>query len=76
MKATVDEVRAIIERADTMADIDALENGTPLTDQGIDSLDMANIFLLIEEEYGVKISDADSQSLNSVDAIVAYLGAK
>lgn len=76
MHVTVDEIRAIIEKADTMVEMEQLKNDEPLSEQDIDSLDMANIFLLVEEEYGVKINDEDSRELKSVDAIVEYLGNK
>lgn len=76
MNVTVEEIRSILEKADTMADMDTLENDVPLTDQEVDSLDMANIYLLLEEHYGVKIPDTDLGKLNSIDAIVTYLLAK
>ena len=76
MTVTVDEIREIIEKADTMADMESLENDVSLSDQDVDSLDMANIFLLIEEKYGVKIPDTDTGKMTSVDEIVAYLSDK
>ena len=76
MTVTADEIREIIEKADTMADMESLENDVSLSDQDVDSLDMANIFLLIEEKYGVKIPDTDTGKMTSVDEIVAYLSDK
>ena len=76
MTVTADEIREIIEKADTMADMESLENDVSLSDQDVDSLDMANIFLLIEEKYGVKIPDTDTGKMTSVDEIVAYLSEK
>ncbi len=73
MTVTVQEIRNIIEEAETMADIDALENNVPLTEQDVDSLDMANILLLIEEKYEIKIPDTDTNQMQSVDEIVNYL---
>lgn len=76
MTVTVDEIRNILEKADTMADMDTLENDVPLTEQDVDSLDMANIYLLLEEQYGIKIPNTDLGKLKSIDDIVSYLSEK
>ena len=76
MTVTVEEIRNILEKADTMADMDTLENDVLLTDQDVDSLDMANILLLLEEAYSIKIPDKDLNQLQSVDGIVSYLSSK
>ena len=76
MAVTVEEIRSIIEEADTMADMDTLTNDIPLTEQEVDSLDMANIYLLTEEKLGVKILDKDIGKLKSVNDIVEYLNNK
>lgn len=76
MKITTQDIRNIIEEADTMADMDELLNDIPLTEQNVDSLDMANILLLLEEAYDIKIPDEDLEQLQSVDGIVEYLNKK
>lgn len=73
MKVTVEEIRNIIEEAESMADLDTLKNDIPLTEQEVDSLDMANILLLLEEKFDVKIPDKDTNQLQSVDDIVTYI---
>ena len=76
MNVTTEEIRNIIEKAETMADMDALRNNLPLTEQDIDSLDMANILLLLEEKFEIKIPNEDTNQLQSVDDIVSYLSKK
>ncbi|MGB5965069.1 MAG: phosphopantetheine-binding protein [Sulfurimonadaceae bacterium] len=76
MTVTVEEIRSIIEEADTMADMDTLVNDMPLTEQDVDSLDMANILLLLEEKFEIKIPDEDMNQVQSIDAIVSYLSEK
>ena len=76
MAVTTEEIRSIVEDAETMADMDTLTNDAPLTEQEVDSLDMANIYLLTEEKLGVKISDKDIAGLKSIDDIVTYLNNK
>lgn len=41
--------------------------------QGIDSLDMMNLFLLIEEKYNIKIPDKEISKLNTIRKIVDYI---
>lgn len=73
MIVTVEEIRAIVEQAETMAEMETLKNDIPLTEQEVDSLDMANILLLIEEKYDIKIPDKDMKLIQSIDNIVQYL---
>ena len=73
MTVTIEEIRELIEGAETMADMNTLVNDVALTEQDVDSLDMANILLLLEEKYSVKIPDKDLSQLQSVDGIVQYL---
>ena len=76
MNVTISEIRDIIEEAETMADMDLLTNDVALTEQEVDSLDMANILLLIEEKYDIKIPNTDMSKIQSVDTIVSYLNNK
>jgi len=76
MTVTTEEIKSIIEEADTMAEIDTLRNNLPLTEQEVDSLDMANILLMLEEKFDVKIPDEDMSQVQSVDDIVKYLSSK
>ena len=76
MKVTVEEVRSVVEEAETMAEMDELKNDLPLTQQEVDSLDMANILLLLEEKFEVKIPDEDMSKVQSIDDIVKYLSEK
>jgi len=73
MDVKIEEIRDLIEAAESMADMDTLKNDVPLTEQGVDSLDMANILLLLEEKYELKIPDKDTKLLQTIDEIVTYL---
>ena len=73
MTVSVEDIRDIVERAETMAEMDTLKNDIPLTDQEVDSLDMTNILLLVEEKYDIKIPDKDMNQIQSIDNIVKYL---
>ncbi|HID02437.1 MAG TPA: acyl carrier protein, partial [Desulfobacterales bacterium] len=47
-----------------------------LEEQGIDSLDMANVYLLCEEEFGIKIPDEDIDKVKTIDNLVEYINNK
>ena len=74
---TQSEVIAII--LDNVAGIEINEEGGDTArsfgDLGIDSLDIAGIFLGIQEKLGVQVPDDEIDNLNTVVKIVAYLDA-
>ena len=50
--------------------------GTPLKELGVDSLDVASIFLEIHERLGVRVPDQQIDGLDTVRRIAAYLEEK
>jgi len=60
-------------KTDAIDDPGKIRADVVLRKQGIDSLDMFNLFLLIEETFGVTIPDDDMDQLDTLDAIVAYV---
>ena len=75
MTVTIEDIINIIDASDAMTDISSLINDMPLAEQDVDSLDMANIYLLIEEKYNIKIPDTDLDKLQSINDICIYLNA-
>lgn len=73
MNVSVDDILLILKKVGVSIDVSKLKSNTSLRDSGIDSLDMANIFLEIEEKYSVNIPDNDLDSIDSIDDIVKYL---
>ena len=45
-------------------------------DLGADSLDVVELLMALEEEFGVSISDEDATKIKSVNDIVAYIESK
>lgn len=76
MKATVENVKEVIADAEVLGDVNEMKNDIPLSEQGIDSLDVVNVYLLIEEKFDVKIPDEDLTKVQSIDAIVEYINNK
>lgn len=76
MKATIENIKEIIEKADVLGDVSQMRSDVLLSEQGIDSLDVVNVYLLIEEEFDVKIPDEDLNKVQTIDAIVEYVNEK
>ncbi len=68
-----DKLGEIIKEAGSRADTETLKKDIPLSEQGVDSLDMANILLNIEESFNLKIPDEDVNKLNTITNIVHYI---
>ena len=73
---TENKVKEIILDTGSKASTDSLKNDVPLTDQGIDSLDMANILLSLEETYSINVPDEDLDKLQTINGIVEYISSK
>lgn len=73
MKVSSSEILDIIKEIGVLVDVQGIKDDKSLIDQGVDSLDMANLFLHIEEKFGIKISQEASMSLKSINDIIAFL---
>lgn len=76
MKATVENIKEVIAEADVLASVDEMLNDVPLREQGVDSLDVVNVYLLLEEKFDVKIPDEDLDKVLTIDSIVEYINNK
>ena len=76
MKATVENIKEVIAEAEVLGDANQMVNDVPLREQGIDSLDVVNVYLLLEEKFDIKIPDEDLEQVQTIDAIVEYINSK
>lgn len=53
----------------------AVNPQSTLQDLGADSLDMVDIIMKIEEEFGIEINDEDAESLHNVQDVINYVHA-
>ena len=76
MKTTVEKVREILS---LQLDIDK-ENITEKTniaeDLGADSLDVVELMMSIEEDFGITIDEGDVRSFQTVGDVAAYIDNK
>ncbi len=74
--ATINELKELMLNigvdGDIVAGVDPVE---PLSLQGVDSMDCPAFAMAVEERYGVKISDAESLRLKTLNDFVAYISA-
>ena len=69
------DIAKLGRKAGVQISLDELATHASLREAGLDSMDMMNLFLEIEDAYRLKIPDEDYALLDSVDAIVVYLDA-
>lgn len=73
---TIASVKDAFKKAKLNLDIDALATDVTLRDQGVDSLDVSNLFLHVEEDFNITISDEDIDTLDTIEKIVSYIDSK
>ncbi len=66
----------LIKDMGLLIDTEKLVSDKPLAEQGIDSLDMINIFFKLEENFKIKIPEEDIENLKTIDDIVEYVNLK
>ena len=76
MRVTMDEIVRILLEAVPPESPKQYAPDVALTEAGLDSLDVSNFLLMIEETYDIKIPDEDLDTLNTLDEIVAYVNGK
>lgn len=73
MKVVREDVIIAVRDANVVSDPEKIRDDVNLEDQGIDSLGVFSIILLLQEKYDIEIPDSDIDQLNSVTIIVDYL---
>lgn len=56
-------------------DVEAVNPQSTLQDLGADSLDMVDIIMKVEEEFGIEINDEDAEKLHNVQDVIDYVHA-
>jgi acyl carrier protein len=66
------DVVAAVKEAEVLDEISNLRDDVKLTEQGVDSLGMFNVLLVLSERFGIEIPDKDADGLNSINQIIEY----
>ncbi len=70
-----EKIKAIVvEQLGCQADAVKPES-TIIDDLGADSLDVVELVMALEEEFGIEIPDEDAEKINTVGDIVSYVEA-
>jgi acyl carrier protein len=74
--ATINELKELMLNIGINRDIVAgVDPGEALSLQGVDSVDCPAFAVAVEERYGVKLSDADSLKLKTLNDFAQYISA-
>lgn len=74
MMVNLNDIKSILENSNLRRiNVTNLQTDIPLVEQGLDSLDMFNVFLNVEEKYNIKIEDKDFDVLKTINDIVAFI---
>jgi len=76
MQVTREDIIQAIRAAKVSDAPESLRSDLKLTDQGIDSLGMFNVILVLQEKYAIEIPDPDVDRLNTIDELIAYLNTR
>ncbi len=71
-----EKVKAIIEEQLSLDGVEITLESNFKEDLGADSLDLFELVMAFEEEYGVEIPSEDLEKLTTVGAVIEYLKSK
>jgi acyl carrier protein len=77
MSATISSLKELMLATGLDAElVSRLDPARPLIQQGVDSVDYPGFILAFEEAYGVKVSDADSLRLKTLNDFMNFVAAR
>jgi acyl carrier protein len=69
---TAQKIKSIIAEK-LHVDAATINPQSTLQDLGADSLDMVDIVMKVEEEFGIEINDEDAEKLHNVQDVINYV---
>jgi acyl carrier protein len=77
MEVSLEQIREIFLReVDKKVDVKNMDPDASLSDEGVDSLDSASIFLALEDEFDIKFTDNDIEQLDTLNKIKVFIESK
>jgi acyl carrier protein len=73
--ATLQDLHALLATIDVTIDPEEFHEDVPLNQQGVDSLDVANLIFQVEQQYGITISPEQSSRLRTPSDFLELLNA-
>lgn len=72
----LEKVKEIIEEKLGLDDVEITAETSFKEDLGVDSLDLFELVMALEEEFGTEIPSEDLESLTTVGSVIEYIEAK
>ncbi len=74
MEAILERVKEVIGEQLGVEDLDIITLETTFIDDlGADSLDIVELIMALEEEFGMEIPEAEAEKISSVGDVVEYI---
>jgi acyl carrier protein len=71
----IEKVKAVIVEQLNVDEADVTEEASFVDDLGADSLDIVELVMALEEEFGISIPDEQAESIKTVGDAIAYIEA-
>ena len=72
----LEKVKAILSEQFGVEEDTITPETSIIDDLGADSLDVVDLLMTIDDEFGVEVPDSDVESVRTVDKLVAYIEAR
>ncbi len=69
----LEKVKVVIVEQLNVEEADVVEDAAFVDDLGADSLDIVELVMALEEEFGISIPDEDAESIKTVGDAVTYI---
>jgi acyl carrier protein len=69
----LEKVKAVIVDQLNVEEADVVEDASFVDDLGADSLDIVELVMALEEEFGISIPDEDAENIKTVGDAVSYI---
>ncbi len=76
MSSVAEKVKSIIVNKLGVSEDEVKEESSFVEDLGADSLDIVELIMDLEEEFGIEIPDEDAEKIRTVGEAVKYIEAK
>lgn len=76
MASTFDRVKQVVVKQLEVSEDEVTETASFVDDLGADSLDVVELVMGLEEEFGIEIPDEDAEKIATVGNAISYIDEK
>ena len=73
---TIDKVKKLVASQLNVAEDKITENSRLIEDLGADSLDVMEMLMALEDEFGISISDDETAKMKTIAGVVSVIDSK